>query len=96
MNNYDILGIPQGSDITIVKKAYRKLAIEFHPDKTDGDATKTIQFLKIKQAYDELLKGTSYSQPTQTKNDFSIIVESGTLNKDGSFTFVFRLTNVKA
>ena len=30
---YDILGVPKNSDDSDIKKAYKKLALRFHPDK---------------------------------------------------------------
>ena len=34
---YEILGIDKSADAGAIKKAYRKKAIEFHPDKNPGD-----------------------------------------------------------
>ena len=35
---YQILGVTKGADSAAIKKQYRKLARELHPDKTKGDA----------------------------------------------------------
>jgi len=55
MNNYAILNIPINSDIKIVKKAYKKLALLYHPDKNkDPDAAE--KFNIITKAYNEILE----------------------------------------
>ena len=48
---YAILGVPEGSDADTVKKAYRKLARQNHPDATGGDKKKTERFKEISDAY---------------------------------------------
>ena len=51
---YDILGISKGASASEIKKAYRKKAIEFHPDKNPGDTTAEANFKKAAQAYEIL------------------------------------------
>jgi DnaJ-class molecular chaperone len=51
---YKILGVSESADATTIKKAYRKLAKEFHPDATGGDKKKTERFKEIAEAYDVL------------------------------------------
>ncbi len=50
---YSILGVPKGADEDAIKKAYRKLAVKFHPDKSPGKASEA-KFKEINQAYDVL------------------------------------------
>ncbi len=51
---YDILGISKSASASEIKKAYRKKAIEFHPDKNPGDATAEENFKKAAEAYETL------------------------------------------
>ena len=51
---YKILGVPENADDDALKKAYRKLAKENHPDVTGGDLKKTERFKEINEAYDVL------------------------------------------
>jgi molecular chaperone DnaJ len=48
---YKILGVAEDSDDDTIKKAYRKLAKENHPDATGGDKKKTERFKEIGEAY---------------------------------------------
>lgn len=51
MTYYDVLGVSEAATQDDIKKAYRKLAIQHHPDKTGGEDTK---FKEIAQAYETL------------------------------------------
>src|SRR5215813_14093429 len=51
---YKILGVAEDADDTAIKKAFRKLAKEFHPDVTGGDKKKTERFKEINEAYSVL------------------------------------------
>jgi molecular chaperone DnaJ len=51
---YEVLGIPKNADADAIKKSYRKLAMQFHPDKNPGDKTAEDKFKEAAEAYDVL------------------------------------------
>ncbi len=54
---YDVLGVARDADIEQIKKAYRKLAVQYHPDKNPGDNAAVEKFREATEAY-EILKDT--------------------------------------
>lgn len=51
---YEVLGVAKGANADDIKKAYRKKAIEFHPDKNPGDKAAEEKFKEAAEAYDVL------------------------------------------
>src|SRR5438874_632308 len=49
---YDMLGVKKGASADEVKKAYRKLAAQHHPDRNPGDASAEEKFKEVQNAYD--------------------------------------------
>ena len=51
---YDILGVQRTADAVELKRAYRKLAMELHPDRNPGDAVAEGKFKEASEAYQVL------------------------------------------
>src|ERR671933_1826147 len=51
---YDTLGVKKNASADEIKKAYRKLAAKYHPDRNPGDATAEEKFKEVQNAYDTL------------------------------------------
>jgi len=62
---YEVLGVSKSATEKEIKKAYKRLAMKFHPDRTQGDKAKEEQFKEVKEAYEVLndeQKRGSYDQ----------------------------------
>ncbi|MEL0202536.1 MAG: DnaJ domain-containing protein, partial [Flavobacteriaceae bacterium] len=62
---YDILGVSKQASEAEIKKAYRKKAIQYHPDKNPGDQTAEANFKKAAEAYEVLSDSKKRAQYDQ-------------------------------
>jgi molecular chaperone DnaJ len=51
---YEVLGVERGAGEEVIKKAYRKLALQFHPDRNPGDHEAEANFKEATEAYEVL------------------------------------------
>lgn len=79
---YKILGVDSKSTAKEIKKAYRKLATEFHPDKTKGNKAKEDKFKEISTAYQVLGNPEKRKQYDALGSDWEQFQQSGSSYED--------------
>ena len=70
---YKVLGVERKASADDIRKAYRKLAMQFHPDKNPGDKKSEEKFKEINEAYQVLsdeTKRARYDQLGSAYSDF--------------------------
>ena len=68
MQIYTLLGIQPNATEAEIKKAYRKLAVRYHPDKNNGNETSQQKFIAINKAYQLALKNVSLVKRSEFNN----------------------------
>lgn len=65
---YNILGVEKSATEVEIKKAYRKLALKYHPDKNQGDADASDRFKEISEAYETLSNSEKRAKYDMSQN----------------------------
>jgi molecular chaperone DnaJ len=91
---YDTLGVPRNASDEDIKKAYRKLAMKYHPDRNQGEAAKAAEekFKEAKEAYEVLSdssKRTAYDQYGHAGVDPNMRAAAGGAEGFGGFAEAF-------
>ena len=90
---YKILGVGKSASGDEIKKKYRSLARELHPDKTKGDAAMEEKFKAVSEAYDILSDGKKRAEYDQARDMFERggfrAPQSGQNFQGGDFSDIF-------
>jgi len=80
LNHYKVLGVAHDADQGTIKKAFRKLAQECHPDKAGADPEAPMRFAQVREAYEVL------SDPgARTRYDAQLLGRKRLWGKGGAF-----------
>ena len=82
---YEVLGVIKSASPEEIKKAYRKLALKYHPDKNKGDKTAEAKFKDASEAYHVL----SDKERRSNYNQFGHAAFDGAGGREGFSNFDF-------
>ncbi len=85
---YEVLGLQKGATEVEIKKAYRRLAMKFHPDRNPDDATAEEKFKEASEAY-EVLSDAEKRQAYDRFGHAGIDPSSGGFGQGASFQDIF-------
>jgi len=74
---YQILGLPRSASADEIKKTYRKLALQYHPDRNPGDKQAEDRFKEINEAYQVLSDPQKRTRYDQLGEDYSKWQQNG-------------------
>ncbi|MDR1286612.1 MAG: molecular chaperone DnaJ [Treponema sp.] len=83
---YEVLGVQKNASIDDIKKAYRRLALQYHPDKNPGNKEAEEKFKEAAEAYEIL----SDDQKRQTYDQFGFAGVEGMAGGQQDYSQVFR------
>lgn len=86
---YKILGVSKTSDEQEIKKAYRRLARQYHPDKNQGNKQAEEKFKEINEAYEVLGDADNRSKYDQLGSNYHRYQQMGGNNSDFDFSQYF-------
>ncbi len=89
---YEVLGVPKSADEKEVKKAYRRLAMKYHPDRNPGDKEAEDKFKEATEAYEVLSdanRRAAYDQFGHAGVDGAAAAGAGGFGGGASFSDIF-------
>lgn len=89
--HYDVLDVPRDADEKIIKKAHRKKALKYHPDKNFGDQDAAKEFQLIQQAYECLSDPQERKYYDEHRESILRGIKPGD-EDDGDISYVFDVT----
>ena len=85
---YQVLGVNRGASDAEIKKAFRKLARQFHPDRNDGSASAEARFKEVQAAYDAIGTAEARRQHEQSQM-FGGMPGGGSVNMEDIISQMF-------
>ena len=85
---YQVLGVNRGASDAEIKKAFRKLARQYHPDRNDGSPKAEARFKEVQSAYDSIGTAEARRQHEQSQM-FGGMPGGGSMNMDDVISQMF-------